>query len=279
MKKFVAIFMFFGILSLAFGEQNSVKNVENSKKSDATIAQNHSAKPQNNAQISSKNLDKNATNQGEISSDKSQFQLQKCKNLNKFITVYGSSQMQIAPDFAVVTFSIKSEATTQQDALNAVLNLGEKIDNFLNTNAILDTNRELLSSGVDMSKEGGLLSKTTYIGYRYYKIKITNLKSYAQFVSDLVAIGGISDLTIKFDDSKILEHKKTLKDAAIKDAFTKAQDFAYAAQTSPCEAIEIEELSDKENLRELSEKDIKSAMISSGPFIIETNVKVKFGLN
>ena len=41
MKKFVAIFMFFGILSLAFGEQNSVKNVENSKKSDAITAQNH----------------------------------------------------------------------------------------------------------------------------------------------------------------------------------------------------------------------------------------------
>jgi len=56
MKKFVAIFMFFGILSLAFGEQNSVKNVENSKKSDAITAQNHSAKPQNNAQISSKNV-------------------------------------------------------------------------------------------------------------------------------------------------------------------------------------------------------------------------------
>ena len=274
MKKFVAILMFFGILSLAFGEQNSAKNAVNSEKNDPKTAQNHSAKSQNNAQISSKNLDKNATNQDEISNDESQFQLQKCKNLNKFITVYGSSQMQITPDFAVVTFSIKSEATAQQDALNAVLNLGEKIDNFLNTNEILGINRELLSSGVDMSKEGGLLSKTTYIGYRYYKVKITNLKSYAQFVSDLVAIGGISDLTIKFDDSKILEHKR-----ALKHALTKAQDFAYAAQTSPCEAIEIEELSDKENLRELSEKDIKSAMISSGPFTIETNVKVKFGLN
>ena len=279
MKKFVAILMFFGILSLVFGEQNSAKNAEKSEKNDPKTAQNHSAKSQNNAQISSKNLDKNATNQDEISNDESQFKLQKCKNLDKFIVVYGSSQMQIVPDFAVVTFSIKTEATTQQDALNAVLNLGEKIDNFLNTNEILGINRELLSSGVDMSKEGGLLSKTTYIGYRYYRVKIANLKSYAQFVSDLVAIGDISDLTIKFDDSKILEHKKTLKNAAIKDALTKAQDFAYAAQTSPCEAIEIEELSDKENLRELSEKDIKSAMISSGPFTIETNVKVKFGLN
>lgn len=203
--------------------------------------------------------------------------LPKCKNFDKSIIAYGKASDFISPDLVRVNFSIKAEAVSSKDAQTAVETLQKKLDEFLNTNNIKGENLQIISSGIDMKKEGGLLSKTTYIGYRYYKITI-KMQNYATLVSDLVAVGGINDLNIEFDNSKLDEQKDKIRAKAVQNAQNKAIIMAKAGNSELCEIKEIEELEEFGNSLKLGAKEITSTSTNTGIIEINTEVKVKFGL-
>jgi len=205
--------------------------------------------------------------------------LPKCKSLDKFVIVHGSANLSVPPDVARVNFGIKSEAMTSSDAKKTNNSLAKKVDEFFNENGISSKDYKILSFGIDMKKEGGLLSKTTYIGYRYYDVTLKNLENYADFVSNLVTIGGISEISINFINSQIEDERNSVRIQAIINAANKAKVMANSLNAELCEAIEIDEIEDSNNAQILEASDVKSANINTGLITINSRVKVKFGIN
>jgi uncharacterized protein len=173
------------------------------------------------------------------------------------ITVSGTAEVQVAPDEAV--FSI--DVTKTNKDLQAAKRLNDesvaKILELTRRFSISPQNVQTTQIAVDMkydsirdvrtrivSDDGDEIGKRVFRGYEVSKsvtVRLTDLSRFEEFFAEVLQTGVSAVNSVKFETSKLREHKDKAREMAMKAAKEKATAMAAAVGQTVGRAIKITE--------------------------------------
>ena len=173
------------------------------------------------------------------------------------ISVSGTAKVQVAPDEAVFSIDVTKTNNDLQTAKRLNDESVSKILELTHRFSILPQNVQTTQIAVDMKYEsirdakkrifdddGDEIGKRVFKGYEVSKtvtIRLTDISRFEEFFSEVLQTGVSAVNSVKFETSKLREHKDKAREMAMKAAKEKAIAMAPAIGQTIGRAIKITE--------------------------------------
>ena len=169
------------------------------------------------------------------------------------ITVSGEGRASVAPDLAILSFSVVKDAKTAKEALDANNKAMADVLNALKTSGIAD--RDLQTSGFAVNPQyqypdnsDGGNRQPVLTGYQVANsltIKVRDLAKLGEIIDQSVTLGVNQGGSIQFSNDKPEATITEARKSAVTDAVAKAKVLSEAAGVSIGRIIEISENSSR----------------------------------
>lgn len=144
-----------------------------------------------------------------------------------FVFVEGKAEMNLPPDRATVTFSVKAFEKDPELALKAVHERGLEIASMLQAAGIDEKDIEAYQLDKQAVRAKRDYTELEILGYevtQQFEIKISDIKKYTLIIGKLVALQNVTELDTDFD----VANRKSIESDLVKEASADARARANA---------------------------------------------------
>lgn len=165
------------------------------------------------------------------------------QNLNRFIEVTGTHQLNIEADQIILTLSVKSIEDILEDSKDKNSSIIDKLINKLNDFTINKNDIELtpISFGINYKRDAYTNIKDGYYTSQQIIFTLNDLSKYYDLIDQIINIENVSITKSYYNNSKYEEHNKNAYEHAVMTAKEKAEYLAKKAEVKLGKVLEIED--------------------------------------